>query len=94
MHGLNEAEILAVEGLMKMSWDVRDIGWRQQQFRVGNSHELGNIPDTWIYSGEHLRSALLICKENKESLEILPASVQGGLEFPAGFLENEITAVT
>jgi len=32
MHGMDEAEIMAVEGLMKMRRDVRGVGLRQQQF--------------------------------------------------------------
>jgi len=30
MHGMDEVEIMAVEGLMKMRWDVRGVGLRQQ----------------------------------------------------------------
>jgi len=32
MHGMDEAEIMAVEGLMKMRRDVRGVGLKQQQF--------------------------------------------------------------
>lgn len=80
MLGMDEAEIPAVGALMKMNWDVTGAGLSQQ-----------HMPGTRIYRGEHLRSALSTCNENKESLEVLPASVQEALEFFAGFVENVMT---
>jgi len=44
-----------------------------------------------IYHGEQLSSAITICKENQESLRVLPSSVRDAFGFLTGFVDNVMT---